>query len=198
MLSRRPPIKCIVDCMNTEQTAQHIEAVLFTLGKPVSHKELSQMLAVSGEELQAGLAFLAERKGVALVVVDDGHLLELRASGEASETIERIRKEELSREVGRAGQETLAAILYKGPLSRSEIDFIRGVNSSQILRSLAMRGLVRRMENPKDARAFLYEPTTELLASLGITRLGDLPDYVAVRDKLDSLEAQFKDAPEAQ
>ena len=180
--------------MTTEQIAQHIEAILFSLGKPISRADLAKMLGVAEEGIQNGLAALASRSGSGLVVVDDGRALELRARAETAEALDRIRKEELGREVGRAGQETLAAILYQGPLSRSEIDFIRGVNSSQILRSLAMRGLIRRVENPKDARAFLYEPTTELLATLGVTHLSDLPDYTSVREKLHSLEVQYKDA----
>ena len=180
--------------MTTEQIAAQIEAMLFSLGKPLLRAEIARLLGVAEEGVQNGLALLASRTSSGLVVVDDGKMLELRASPQASETIERIRAEEFSREVGRAGQETLAAILYKGPLSRSDIDFIRGVNSSQILRTLAVRGLVRRVENPKDARAYLYEPTTELLASLGITHLGDLPDHASVREKLAALEVDSKGA----
>ncbi|MEI7719942.1 MAG: SMC-Scp complex subunit ScpB [bacterium] len=179
--------------MNTEQIAQHIEAILFSLGKPVARAELARMLGIVEDGVQSALELLGSRTGSGVVVVDDGTMLELRAAPEAAETIERIRKEEFTREVGRAGQETLAALLYKGPLSRSDIDFIRGVNSSQILRTLTMRGLVRRVENPKDARAFLYEPTTELLATLGITHLGDLPDYATVREKLTAFETTYRE-----
>ena len=180
--------------MDTQQTAQQIEALLFSLGKPLSRAEVMRMLGIAQEGLENALAFLSSRTGSGLVVVDDGRQLELRAQGEASELIEHVRAEDFSREVGRAGQETLAALLYKGPLSRSDIDFIRGVNSSQILRTLTMRGLVRRVENPKDARAFLYEPTTELLATLGLTHMGDLPDYASVRERLSQLEPASKGA----
>src|SRR6185295_5857915 len=96
------------------------------------------------------------------------------------------------REVGRAGQEVLSAVLYRGPLTRSEIDFIRGVNSSQTLRTLTMRGLVRKVQNPKDSRSFLYEATTELLATLGVARARDLPDYAEVREKLSKLEEAYR------
>ena len=180
--------------MNNETTAQQIEAVLFSSGKPLSRAELAGALGVGLDAIAAGLLLLAGRVSAGMVVVDDGHYLELRTSPEVAGLLEKLRKEEYAREVGRAGQETLAAILYKGPLSRSDIDFIRGVNSSQILRTLTMRGLVRKVENPKDGRAFLYEPTTELLSTLGVVHLSDLPDYASVREKLSALEAEYKDA----
>jgi segregation and condensation protein B len=113
-------------------------------------------------------------------------------SSTGAELVEKIRREELSRDIGRAGLETLSAILYRGPLTRSEVDFIRGVNSSQILRTLLVRGLIRRVTNPKDERSFLYEPTTELFAQLGISHVADLPDYASVRAHLTELEAAYR------
>ena len=125
-------------------------------------------------------------------MVDDGSQVELRAAPEAAALIEKIRKDEYAREVGKAGQEVLAAVIYRGPLTRSEIDFIRGVNSSQTLRTLTMRGLVRKIQNPKDSRSFLYEATTELLATLGVQRAKDLPEYAQVREKLSKLEEAYR------
>ena len=126
------------------------------------------------------------------MVVDDGKQVELRAAPQVAELIEKVRKDEYAREVGKAGQEVLAAVMYRGPLTRSEIDFIRGVNSSQTLRTLTMRGLMRKIPNPKDSRSFLYESTTELLSTLGVSRAQDLPDYQDVRDKLQKLEEAYR------
>ena len=159
---------------------------MFALGRPLSHAELAKQLGVNAEDVAAALAQAQSGRGVA--IVDDGKQVELRAAPEAAEMIERIRKDEYAREVGKAGQEVLAAVIYRGPLTRSEIDFIRGVNSSQTLRTLTMRGLVRKIQNPKDSRSFLYEATTELLATLGVQRAQDLPEYSAVREKLAKLE----------
>ena len=117
--------------------------------------------------------------------------MELRIDAQNSALIEKIRKEEYNRDIGKAGLEALSAVLYRGPLTRSEIDFIRGVNSSQTLRTLTLRGLVRKIPNPKDERSFLYEPTTELLAQLGVSRMQDLPDYAQVRQKLQQLEEAY-------
>lgn len=170
--------------------AVQIEALLFALGRPLSRAELAKQLGASVEDIAAALADSQPGRGV--VLVDDGSLVELRAAPEAAELIEKIRRDEYAREVGKAGQEVLAAVIYRGPLTRSEIDFIRGVNSSQTLRTLTMRGLVRKIQNPKDSRSFLYESTTELLATLGVSRAQDLPEYTEVRDKLAKLEEAYR------
>lgn len=179
--------------MNTQLLQEQIEALLFTLGT-LSRKELMQYLSVSSEELEAALTSArAEREGRSgIVLVDDGSMVELRTSSSTSELVENVRKEEYSQGVGRAGLEALAAILYRGPLTRSEMDFIRGVNSTHTLRTLAMRGLVRKVPNPKDERSFLYEATTETLSHLGIKRLRDLPDYDTIREKLQELEHAYR------
>ena len=179
--------------MNENTLALQIEGLLFALGRPLSRTELSKMIGVESTLVEQALEVLRNRgQHTGIVLVDDGTILELRAAGEATELIERIRKEEYSRDIGKAGLEALAAIIYKGPLSRSEIDFIRGVNSSQTIRTLLMRGLVRRIPNPRDERSFLYEATTEMLAQLGVRGARDLPEYDEVKEKLETLEASYK------
>ena len=73
--------------------------------------------------------------------------------------------------------ETIAIIAYKGPLTRLDIEYVRGVNSSFIIRNLLMRGLVERVENPKDARSYLYKVSFDFLKHLGVTGIEDLPQY---------------------
>ncbi len=179
--------------MNNSALAQQVEALLFALGRPLSRKELIEKLEVTPEDLELAIHELTNNAGErGVATVDDGRTVELRVSASGAEVVERVRKEELSRDIGRAGLETLSAVLYRGPLTRSEIDFIRGVNSSQILRTLLVRGLVRRVTNPKDERSFLYEPTTELLAQLGVTHADELPEYPTVRTRLTELEAAYR------
>ncbi len=189
---------CLRPVMNDHHTAQHIEGLLFALGKALTRAELMKMLDVESEELERGIMKLRESEGRGVVVIDDGATLELRISPEAAAVVEKVRRDELSRDIGRAGLEVLAAIIYRGPLSRSEIDFIRGVNSAQTLRTLSVRGLIRRTQNPKEGstpgrqNSFLYEPTTELLASLGATHARDIPEYDLVREKLHTLEEAYR------
>ena len=168
-----------------------IEALLFALGRPISRSELIKMVAASPEQIEEALTKLKTRSG-GITLVDDGVEVELRVSAQNSALIEKVRKDEYSRDIGKAGMEALSAVLYQGPLTRSEIDFIRGVNSSQTLRTLTLRGLVRKVPNPKDERSFLYEPTTELLAQLGASRQQDLPGYADVRQKLQQLEEAYR------
>ncbi len=177
--------------MSNEAITQKIEALLFALGRPLTRTELAELLTVSADDVSAAITLLKKDTSRGVVVVDDGTQVELRAAGEAAALIEQIRKEEYSREIGRAGLEVLSAILYRGPLARTEIDFIRGVNSSQTLRTLTMRGLVRRVPSGSNARTLVYEPTTELLATLGVAHVSELPDYAAVRDKLTALEQAY-------
>ena len=175
----------------------NIEALLFALGRPLSRSELAKMLAATADELEAAISRLTTRQG-GVVVVDDGREVELRVAGAEAVLVERVRKDEYARDIGKAGLEVLSAVLYRGPLNRSEIDFIRGVNSSQTLRTLTLRGLVRKVPNPRDERSFLYEPTTELLSELGVTRTQDLPDYAAVRQKLSQLEDAYRQKQQEQ
>jgi segregation and condensation protein B len=109
---------------------------------------------------------------------------------EAHEIIEAMRKDELSGDIGKAGAETLAIVLYRGPISRAEIDRIRGVNSTFILRNLLIRGLVERRQHPTDSRSWVYATTPELMNHLGIQSREMLPDFVAVMDSLDAFEKQ--------
>jgi segregation and condensation protein B len=182
-----------------ENTAAHIEALLFVLGRPVSKQEIAKKLEISQEELAAAQEMLTARLTGGITIIDDGTTLELRTGAEAAELVEQIQKEEYARDIGKAGLEALAAILYRGPLTRAEVDFIRGVNSTQTLRTLTMRGLVRKVPNPKDGAlptgrqgSFLYEPTTEAFAELGIHSKSELPDYAATRAKLEQLEAAYR------
>jgi len=179
--------------MNDGELIILLEALLFALG-PLSHEELAEALGISLPECEKAIATLVmQSRARGVVVVDDGRVAELRASPIAAGHIKRVRKEAFTREIGRAGQETLAAVLYRGPLTRSDIDFIRGVNSSHILRTLTMRGLVRKVVNPKDTRSFLYEPTTEMYAHLGVQGHSDIPDYESVRQQLATLEATYRE-----
>ncbi len=182
--------------MNNQALHIQLEALLFALGRPASVSELAKMLGTSADEIQNTVRE-AQQSVRGVVIVDDGREIELRASRDATELIERVRREEFSRDIGRAGLEALAAVIYRGPLSRSEIDFIRGVNSSQTLRTLLMRGLLRKIPNPRDERSFLYEPTTDLLSQLGIERVSEAPEYEVIKQKLTDLEASYREASQS-
>jgi len=141
------------------------------------------------EVVEALLELKTLLKGRGVQLMENGSEVLLATAPEMSELIENIRKEELTRDLGRAGAETLAIVLYQGASTRADIDYIRGVNSTFILRNLLIRGLLERISNPKDQRSFVYKPTFDLLAHLGVRTIEELPDYQAVRTELTSFVA---------
>lgn len=168
---------------------QKIEAVLFWKGEPMSLKKLSQIFEVSLDEIKSGIETLKiklEGRGVALIEKEDEVMLV--TSGENSELIEKLAKDELSKDLGKASLETLSIILYQGPIKRSEIDYIRGVNSQFILRNLLVRGLIEKITDPKDARTFVYKASFDLLSHLNLKNINELPDYEAVRNDIEAFK----------
>ena len=171
-----------------------IEALLFWKAEPVTIARLEKVFSATNEEIKKALEILEKKlegRGVILIYKDAE--IALRTAPGASTLIEELAKEELNRDLGKAGLETLSIILYQGPLSRREIDYIRGVNSNFILRNLLVRGLVEKIENQKDQRSFLYRPTFDLLSFLGVSRIEDLPEYKTVRQEIETFKTSVKD-----
>ena len=166
-----------------------IEGVLFYKAEPMKKTVLAAFFEVSEDDLLAALAELENRllTGATRLAVTDT-TVQLVLAPELDASIEKLRKDELRRDIGKAGSETLAIVLYRGPISRIEIDRIRGVNSNFILRNLLMRGLVERRDNPRDQRSFLYAITPALLNHLGISKREDLPQFSDIMNQLDQFE----------
>lgn len=173
------------DAPETLDLAGLVVSLLFYKGEPESFHSLARVLGCHESEIREAVPSASERlstTGLSLVCTDS--TIELRSSAAASDMILALRKDELSRDLGNAGAETLAIVLYRSPVSRAEIDHIRGVNSSFILRALMMRGLVERIDDPDNKRTFRYRPTTETLAHLGVTDITNLPDHHVVSSEL--------------
>lgn len=172
---------------------QKIESVLFFKSEGASIDELSKTVGSDKSEVENALNKLEEElssRGIRLMRKDKK--VRLVTAPEAGELIESLLKEELDRDLGKAGLETLSIVLYYGPVSRGEIDYIRGVNSSFILRNLMVRGLVERVTKKSDSRIYIYKPTFELLSHLGVTKIEELPNYTEMREKIEA----FKEAQE--
>jgi segregation and condensation protein B len=167
--------------MLTPPAAAH--ALLFASGEPMEKKQLATLLGFKESELVVVLKALdASLKDSGVTLVETAHEVELRTAPEAAKIIKKFREGELARDLGKASLETLAVIAYKEGATRSEVDWVRGVNSSTSLHTLLMRGLVEGREDPSDKRRIQYRLTTEALAHLGIARSLDLP-------RLDELKA---------
>lgn len=174
--------------MDTERA---LEAVLFWKGEPMTRTLLSRLLSVSDEELRIASESLRNHlagRGVRLLETDES--LALVTAPETSELITFITKDELSHDIGKAGLETLSIILYRGPVTKTDIDYIRGVNSQYILRALLIRGLVERIP---DGKSFIYRTTPELLTELGLTNLDELPERERIMNDINFFMGREKD-----
>lgn len=163
-----------------------IEALLFFKGEPMAIKKIAEILNVTIEEVKNSLEALALKKeGTGLCVTISETEATLGTNKEASDFLEKLRKDEITKELSKATLETLSIILYKNGVTRSEIDYIRGVNSSFILRNLLIRGLIEKKVDIKDTRRFIYTPTIDLFQFMGVTDITMLPRYSEVVEELE-------------
>ena len=177
--------------MNDKSTnlIKSIEAVLFYLAEPVKVDFLAKTLEVDKEELLDALKNLEESlKERGLRIITNNYEIALSTAPELSGLIEKIIKEERERDLGRAGIETLSIIAYKGPISKKEIEYIRGVNSQYALRNLLLRGLVERKSSKEDERVVVYNITLDTLRFLGLASLSDLPEFDELKKQLEVAE----------
>lgn len=171
-----------------------IQALIFSEGGALTFKSLAKSLDCGEGDVKTALAMLAQRlegSGLELVRSDTEAVLAIAPEGKG--VVLKKATEEYERDIGDAGLEVLAILLYEGPSTRAAIDYTRGVNSSSTIRNLLIRGLVERSGNPLDGREFIYRPTTDLMAHLGVTTREKLPEYGTIAPELVS----FKSSGEA-
>ncbi|MBI1975217.1 MAG: SMC-Scp complex subunit ScpB [Parcubacteria group bacterium] len=170
-----------------------LEALLLVSGAPISVTRLARAVGESEDEVRGILVglkneYAEQNRGMRILEIGDE--VQLGTAPEAAGAVEKLVKEEFPDELTPATLETLAIVVYRGPIPRAEIDFIRGVNSSYILRSLLIRGLITREPDSKRSNVWLYKPSFELLQLLGVTSRNDLPDFSALSKKLSDLVEQ--------
>lgn len=171
-----------------------IEAVLFWKGEPMSRKNLSDILKVGQVEINEAIDKLKENlNGRGIVLIEKDNDITLGTTPELSDLIGELQKEELNKDLSKASLETLAIILYKNGVNRSEIDYIRGVNSSFILRALSIRGLIDKVSDPKDNRRYVYKPSFNLLSYMGVTSIEELPDYSDINNSITTAIESIED-----
>jgi segregation and condensation protein B len=169
-----------------------IEALLFYKATPQNKSKLCKYFEISTDDLGVAIAELRQRhQGGAITIAETDNEIQLVTSPIVTDFIEDLRKEEISTDIGKAGAETLAIILYREPISRAEIDRIRGVNSNFILRNLQVRGLINRESTP--GNGYQFRITTKLLQHLGVTNKRDLPEFAKILDALDSFNEAVHD-----
>ena len=159
---------------------QIVEALLFASDTPVEADRIREVLELPAvadaralvEELQG--RYDAEGRVLSIIEVGGGFRLVTRS--EVAPWLLRLARSRTRTRLSRSALETLAIVAYRQPVSRPEIDAIRGVNSEAVLESLLDRRMLR-IAGRKDApgRPFLYETTQEFLVAFGLRSLDDLP-----------------------
>ncbi len=180
-----------------KELSTKIEGFLFSEGGSLPKKKLAQLSGATPAQVEEALAVLRtqlEGRGLALVVSDTEAALVV--SSQVASMVQKAFERELSRDIGDAGLEVLAIVLYRGPSTRARIEYIRGVNTASTIRTLAARGLLERAVNPHDAREYLYRPTVELLAHLGVRDERELPEYAKITSELAAFEESQKQSSE--
>lgn len=156
-----------------------IESILFIAGRPVSVKKLAGYLNVPQKEVDKTCQELKEeyKKGERGVqMIKNGSKYQLVSSPQNAELIRDFIKDETSGELTQPSLETLTIIAYRGPVPKIEIERIRGVNCSLILRNLLMRGLVETKTEKRKNETY-YTVSFDFLKFLGVNSVEELPDY---------------------
>lgn len=177
--------------MTKEESKSAIESMLFVAAKPVHIKELALTLSAPvGQVAQHLDELVSEYKGRGLHITQKGDNYQMVSARDNAQIVSKFMNEELRGDLSKAALEVLAIIFYKKPVTRMDIEELRGVNSSEVLRQLMLRGLVSEVGR-KEAlgRPILYSTTMDLLHYFGVQKESDIPD-------LASLVATTSDATE--
>lgn len=162
-----------------------IESLLFISNYPLTIKRLAELTEEKTDAVKAAIDELdreyQKKKDSGIILMKMGDKAQLATSPESAKEMKQFIKDETTGELTRASLETLTIIAYRGPVTRAEMEQIRGVNCAIILRNLLMRGLIE--ENiDKEKMETRYSVSFEFLKFLGVAKTSELPDY----EKLNS------------
>ena len=163
-------------------------------------KQLSSLLKKKVEEIKkAGDELVEEykesKRGVQ--IIKNGSKYQMVSSPENSKVIKEFIEDETTGELSRPSLEALTIIAYRGPISKIDLDRIRGVNCALILRNLLIRGLIESKSDPKKNENY-YTVTFDFIRFLGINDVGELPEYKRLHmdDTIDRVLAGANDKTE--
>ena len=166
--------------VDTKELEGIIEGILFSFGEPISINNISEALDIDKKSLQSVIDnmignYSSKDRGIQIIQVEDSY--QLCTKPEYYEYIKKIVPSRAHSNLSSAALETLAVIAYTQPVTRSNIEQIRGVNSGSALTKLIERELVEvkgRLDAP--GKPMLYGTTDEFLRCFGLKSLNDLPD----------------------
>ncbi len=156
-----------------------LEAILFVASKPLSLKALVNATSTQKEDVEQAVQVLCEKFNTetsGIHILESDGMFQMVTNPNAVQVVDAFIEKEIKSELTRAQLETLTVIAYRGPLTRPEIEQIRGVNCALILRNLLMRGLIDEKAESNDLIPS-YILSVDALRVLGITTVRDLPEY---------------------
>ena len=156
-----------------------IESILFVASKPLKIGQIAKATQKIESEVEESLLGLQERynhENSGIYILSENGVYQMSTNPDNIEMVDLFIKDEISGELTKAQLETLTVVAYRGPITRPELEQIRGVNCSVILRNLLMRGLVEENDS-QDKILPVYNLTVEALRHLGIQFVTELPDY---------------------
>ncbi len=170
-----------------------IESLLFISAKPMTVKQLSGLIKKDAKEIKRAGDELVEEyknKNRGIQIIKNGSKYQMVSSPENAKLVRDFIKDETTGELSRPSMETLTIIAYRGPISKIDLDRIRGVNCSLIVRNLLLRGLIEGKTDGKKKETY-YTVTFDFIRFLGINDISELPDYERLNkdDTLDRMLA---------
>ncbi|MDP3995414.1 MAG: SMC-Scp complex subunit ScpB [bacterium] len=177
-----------------------IESLLFVSGHPVSVAELAKLAHAKKADAEAALKALKqyydEKKESGIMCAVSGDKYQLVSHPDAASVVREFLKSDITGELTDPALETLTIIAYRGPITKPELEQIRGVNCGLILRNLLIRGLVERTTEKKEMLP-KYRVTHEFIAFLGLSSVSELPDYEKL-SKHETLDEVLKSTEEGE
>ena len=173
-----------------DQLARLVEALLFVADEPVTVSDLATALQVSAEQVQQAVDWLvAQSHSRGVAVVRTGMRCQLVTIPEAAGCVERFLGLDRTARLSAAAMETIAIIAYRQPVTRAQVDAVRGVNSDAVIRTLRARNLIETVGQLEQAgRPELLGTTFEFLRYFGLESLEALPRLPDSEDTLSSME----------
>lgn len=177
-------------------TAQ-IEAILFIEAKPLALQRLATILKVEFEVVQQHIVELQshyETQQRGLRILTTNSKVQLVTAPELHEVVAAVIKDERTGELSKPSLETLAIIAYRSPVTKAELEMIRGINCTLILRNLLIRGLIEeRFDKAKGVE--IYDITPQYLQLLGVSTVQQLPEYERLHQDIKIGEVLAQSSP---
>ena len=164
------------ESLSDEMLAGHLSALLFAADEPLAVTEIARLLEVRRSVVERVSRHLAEQPPTGLMLQRHEDRLQMVTDPTSARYIRRLRGLEEQARLSRAALEVLAVIAYRQPVTRAEIEAIRGVNGDRALASLLTRSLIVEVGRRETVgRPVLFGTTLDFLEHLGLRSIGDLP-----------------------